>query len=71
MSILVNYAECFVCQISNTIKPTFGFKSIKTIMSHSKCFEVMRMFIKGQFDHFVDGQFDENIDGKHITKLGL
>jgi transposase-like protein len=38
------------------IKPTVGFKSMKTAYATIKGFEVMRMFKKGQFDIWKYGQ---------------
>jgi len=38
------------------IKPTLGFKSMKTAYATIKGFEIMRMFKKGKFDLWKYGQ---------------
>lgn len=43
-------------KLKRLIKPTLGFKSMKTAYATIKGFEVMRMFKKGRFDIWKDGQ---------------
>jgi transposase-like protein len=42
--------------LKRLIKPTLGFKSMKTAYATIKGFEVMRMFKKGQFDIWTHDQ---------------
>jgi len=43
-------------KLKRLIKPTLGFKSMKTAYATIKGFEVMRMFKKGQLDPWKYGQ---------------
>jgi len=43
-------------KLKRLIKPTLGFKSMKTVFAIIKGFEVMRMFKKGQFDIWKNDQ---------------
>ena len=43
-------------KLKRLIKPTLGFKSLKTAYATIKGFEVMRMFKKGRFDFWKYGQ---------------
>jgi len=45
-------------KLKRLIKPTLGFKSMKTAYASLKGFEVMRMFRKGQFDFW---KFDQGV----------
>ena len=47
---LNNILESDHGKLKRLIKPTLGFKSLKTAFATIKGFEVMRMFKKGQFD---------------------
>jgi transposase, IS6 family len=47
---LNNLIEADNGKLKRLIKPTLGFKSMKTAFATIKGFEVMRMFKKGQFD---------------------
>ena len=47
---LNNRIEADHGKLKRLIKPTLGFKSMKTAFATIKGFEVMRMFKKGQFD---------------------
>ena len=58
---LNNIIESDHGKLKRLIKPTLGFKSMKTAYAPIKGFEVMRMFKKGRFDFWKYGQgiFDE------------
>lgn len=43
-------------KLKRLIKPTLGFKSMKTAYATIKGFEVMRMFKKGQFNAWMDSR---------------
>ncbi len=43
-------------KLKHLIKPTLGFKSMKTAYTTIKGFEIMRMFKKGRFDLWKYGQ---------------
>ena len=43
-------------KLKRLIKPTLGFKSMKSAYATIKGFEVMRMFRKGQFDFWTREQ---------------
>ena len=47
---LNNVIEADHGKLKRLVKPTLGFKSMKTAYATPKGFEVMRMFRKGQFD---------------------
>jgi transposase, IS6 family len=53
---LSNRIEADHGKLKRLIKPTLGFKSMKTAFATIKGFEVMRMFKKGQFDIWKYGQ---------------
>ena len=40
-------------KLKRLIKPTLGFKTMKSAFATIKGFEVMRMFWKGQFEHYM------------------
>ncbi|WP_208976515.1 DDE-type integrase/transposase/recombinase [Pseudovibrio hongkongensis] len=40
-------------KLKRLIRPTLGFKSMRTAASTLKGFEIMRMFKKGQFDGWI------------------
>jgi len=44
------------CQLKRLIKPTLGFKTMKTAYATIKGFELMRMFEKGRFEIWKYGQ---------------
>ena len=48
-------------KLKRVIKPTLGFKSMKTAYATLKGFEVMRMFRKGQFDPWLK---ERNVRGE-------
>ncbi|MDW3651877.1 MAG: IS6 family transposase [Bacteroidia bacterium] len=52
---LNNIVEADHGKLKRLIKPTLGFKSMKTAYATIKGFETMRMFKKGQFDLFMYG----------------
>lgn len=57
-------------KLKRLIKPTLGFKSMKTAYATIKGFEVMRMFLKGQFniwtgDHGLTGNLVSTLLHKH------
>lgn len=52
---LNNIIEADHGKLKRLIKPTLGFKSMKTAYATIKGFETMRMFKKGQFDLFMYG----------------
>jgi hypothetical protein len=43
-------------KLKRLVKPTLGFKSMKTAFATIKGFEIMRMFKKGQFTLWTYGQ---------------
>jgi len=53
---LNNIIESDHGKLKRLIKPTSGFKSMKTAYATVKGFEVMRMFKKGRFDFWKYGQ---------------
>jgi transposase-like protein len=53
---LNNLIESDHGKLKRLIKPTLGFKSMKTAYATIKGFEVMRMFRKGQMDIWKYGQ---------------
>jgi len=53
---LNNIIESDHGKLKRLIKPTLGFKSMKTAYATVKGFEVMRMFKKGRFDLWKYGQ---------------
>jgi len=53
---LNNIIESDHGKLKRLIKPTLGFKSMKTANAPIKGFEVMRMFKKGRFDIWKYGQ---------------
>jgi transposase, IS6 family len=53
---LNNQIEADHGKLKRLIKPTLGFKSMKTAFATIKGFEVMRMFRKGQMDIWKYGQ---------------
>ena len=53
---LNNLIESDHGKLKRLIKPTLGFKSMKTAYATIKGFEVMRMFKKGQMDIWKYGQ---------------
>lgn len=53
---LNNIIESDHGKLKRLIKPTIGFKSMKTTYATIKGFEVMRMFKKGKFDLWKYGQ---------------
>ena len=53
---LNNIIESDHGKLKRLIKPTLGFKSMKTAYATIKGFEIMRMFKKGQFDIWKYGQ---------------
>ena len=53
---LNNIVEADHGKLKRLIKPTLGFKSMKTAYATIKEFEVMRMFKKGRFDIWKYGQ---------------
>ncbi len=53
---LNNIIESDHGKLKRLIKPTLGFKSMKTAYATIKGFEVMRMFKKGQMDIWKYGQ---------------
>lgn len=53
---LNNLIESDHGKLKRLIKPTLGFKSLKTAYATIKGFEVMRMFKKGQMDLWRYGQ---------------
>jgi transposase-like protein len=53
---LNNIIESDHGKLKRLIKPTLGFKSMKTAYATIKGFEVMRMFKKGQFEFWKYGQ---------------
>jgi transposase, IS6 family len=54
MKYLNNRLEGDHGQLKRLIRPTLGFKSMKTAYATIKGFEVMRMFKKGQFAPWID-----------------
>lgn len=58
---LNNMIEADHGKLKRLIKPTLGFKSMKTAYATLKGFEVMRMFRKGQFDFW---KFDQGLLGE-------
>lgn len=52
---LNNVVEADHGKLKRLIKPTLGFKSMRTAYATIKGFEVMRMFRKGQFDAWFRG----------------
>jgi IS6 family transposase len=52
---LNNLIEADHGKLKRLIKPTLGFKSMKTAYATIKGFEVMRMFKKGQFNIWTGG----------------
>jgi transposase, IS6 family len=59
---LNNIVEADHGKLKRLVKPTLGFKSMKTAYATLKGFEVMRMFRKGQFDAWFQGA--EGITGE-------
>lgn len=53
---LNNIIESDHGKLKRLIKPTLGFKSMRTAYATIKGFEVMRMFKKGRFDIWKYGQ---------------
>jgi transposase-like protein len=53
---LNNIIEADNGKLKRLIKPTLGFKSMKTAYTTLKGFEVMRMFRKGQFACWYPGE---------------
>ena len=53
---LSNRIEADHGNLKRLIKPTLGFKSMKTALATIKGFEVMRMFKKGQFEIWTSDQ---------------
>lgn len=53
---LNNIIESDHGKLKRLIKPTLGFKSIKTAYATIKVFEIMRMFKKGRFDFWKYGE---------------
>lgn len=53
---LNNGIECDHGKLKRVIKPTLGFKSMKTAYATIKGFELMRMFKKGRFDFWKYGR---------------
>jgi IS6 family transposase len=53
---LNNIIESDHGKLKRLIKPTLGFKSMKTAYATIKGFEIMRMFKKGKFDLWKYGQ---------------
>ena len=53
---LNNIIESDHGKLKRLIKPTLGFKSMKTAYATIKGFEVMRMFKKGRFDFWKYGE---------------
>ena len=53
---LNNIIESDHGKLKRLIKPTLGFKSMKTAYATIKGFELMRMFKKGRFDFWKYGQ---------------
>jgi IS6 family transposase len=53
---LNNIIEADHGKLKRLIKPTLGFKSMKTAYTTIKGFEVMRMFKKGKFESLKYGQ---------------
>jgi DDE domain len=62
MKYLNNIVEADHGKLKRLIKPTLGFKSMKTAYATLKGFEVMRMFRKGQFNAWFQGA--EGITGE-------
>jgi IS6 family transposase len=58
---LNNRIEADHGKLKRLIKPTLGFKSMKTALATIKGFEVMRMFKKGQFDIWT---YDQGLSGE-------
>ena len=58
---LNNRIEADHGKLKRLIKPTLGFKSMKTAFATIKGFEVMRMFKKGQFDGW---KFERGLTGE-------
>ena len=58
---LNNRIEADHGKLKRLIKPTLGFKSMKTAYATIKGFEVMRMFKKGQFDMW---KYDQGLTGE-------
>jgi len=56
-------------KLKRLIKPTLGFKSMKTAYATIKGFELMRMFRKGQFDKWC--QFPESVKDKIMGEIRL
>ncbi len=53
---LNNIIESDHGKLKRLIKPTLGFKSMRTAFSTIKGFEIMKMFKKGRFDFWKYGQ---------------
>lgn len=53
---LNNLIEADHGKLKRLIKPTLGFKSMRTAYATIKGFEIMRMFKKGRFDLWKYGQ---------------
>lgn len=58
---LNNIIEADHGKLKRLIKPTLGFKSMKTAYATIKGFEIMRMFKKGQFDFW---KYEQGIAGE-------
>jgi transposase-like protein len=58
---LNNRIEADHGKLKRLIKPTLGFKSMKTALATIKGFEVMRMFKKGQFEMWT---YDQGLSGE-------
>ena len=61
---LNNIVEADHGKLKRLIKPTLGFKSMKTAYATLKGFEVMRMFRKGQFNGWYRAHGDEGVTGE-------
>ncbi|MEH6633753.1 MAG: IS6 family transposase [Halopseudomonas aestusnigri] len=56
-------------KLKRLIKPTLGFKSMKTAYATIKGFEVMRMFKKGQFRIWMLGETGPIAEARFINRL--
>ncbi|MBL4907144.1 MAG: IS6 family transposase [Sulfitobacter sp.] len=56
-------------KLKRLIKPSLGFKSMKTAYATIKGFEVMRMFKKGQFNLWLHGETGPIAEAKFINRL--
>jgi len=56
-------------KLKRLIKPTLGFKSMKTAYATIKGFEMMRMFKKGQFNLWLHRETGPRAEAKFINRL--